>query len=351
MLIGTEVGPPAKPQERLLLSLLPDLATGRLVCNTVGRAQFAAAYAKHSPQFPAVCWFLDLYHLQQSQLALTAKPTNLVLECQPDPPAGEFDLVVWILSRQGSSELVRDMLQTAHEQLAMGAQLVAAVDNPRDHWLHERLQELFHKVTRRPVETGVVYMATKTAPLDKLKNYAAEFSFRDGERLIQLRTQPGVFSHRELDGGARALMKAMSISPRMKVLDLGCGSGAVGLAAALRASDVYVVAIDSNPRAIESTRWAATRNNADHLTATLDCDGASVATGVYDLVLANPPYYSDFRIARLFLNVASRALRAGGQLLLVTKTPAWYAENFPAEYAEVTSRPIGNYTVITARRA
>ena len=67
-----------------------------------------------------------------------------------------------------------------------------------------------------------------------------------------------------------------------------------------------------------------------------------------DLVLANPPYYSHFRIARLFVDIAARALRKAGTLLLVTKTPQWYVEQLPKQFASVASQPVGNYLVITA---
>jgi 23S rRNA (guanine1835-N2)-methyltransferase len=168
--------------------------------------------------------------------------------------------------------------------------------------------------------------------------------------LIYLRTRPGVFSHRELDGGARALIKSMAIAQGMRVLDLGCGSGAVSLSAAVRAGTVEVDAIDSNPRAVEATRWAAERNMAASVRAALDCDGSTIQTAAYGLVVTNPPYYSDFRIPTLFLNIAARALCSGGIVMLVTKSPQWYADHLPMDFAEATLKTVGNYVVLSARR-
>ena len=278
-------------------------------------------------------------------------PANLQLLCEPDLPPGEVDLAALAFSKKGEAELVRDLLQAAHERLALGGRMAAAIDNSGDQWLHEQLRGMFDKVTRRPQHDSVLYLATKTKPLKKHKEFACELSFRDGERLIQLRTRPGVFSHREVDDGARALIKSMEIEPGLRVLDLGCGSGAVGIAAALRAEGVQVQALDSNPRAIEASQWAAQKNGASTLTATLDCDGRTAAPASFDLVLANPPYFSNFRIAALFLTIAHRALAPGGKLLLVTKTPDWYATNLPRllqTTGDVIARPVGKFVVIEA---
>ena len=193
--------PAIRPQERLLLDLIEELPAGRLLCNTAGRAQFAAEYCRRHSHAHAVCWFLDLYQLQQTQLVVQPLPANVRLVCESDPPAESFDIVAWMFSRQGNGELTREMLQSGHERLATGGRFIAAIDNPRDQWLHEQLRGLFDKVTRRPSDEGVIYLATKRAALRKVKNYAAEFDFRDGKRLIHMRTRPGVFSHRELDGG------------------------------------------------------------------------------------------------------------------------------------------------------
>jgi 16S rRNA G1207 methylase RsmC len=340
-----------RPQEQLLVDLLPELPAERVLCNTAGRAQLAAALARSSASASGTCWFLDLFQQQQSDLANQPRQANLHLICAADPPPDEVDLVAWCFSKQGENELVRELLQLGHQRLVIGGQMAVAIDNPTDQWLHEQLRGLFSKVTRRPLKQGVVYLATKTAPLKKIKDYSCEFTFRDGERLIPLRTRPGVFSHRELDSGSRALLKTMQVEPGMRVLDLGCGSGAVGIAAALRAERVQVHAVDSNPRAIEATQWAFERNGVAGLTSAVDCDGSSLPRASFDLVLANPPYFSNFRIAELFLEIAAKALVKHGKLLLVTKTPEWYADNLPTAYDEAFTQPVGNYVVLTARKS
>lgn len=339
---------PARPQEELLLELIPSVAGKRVLCNTAGRGQFAIAAAAEAQHVG--CHFLDLYHLQQCRTVAGEMATNFHLVCEADFPTGPFDLAALSFSKQGDGELVRDLLQQAHERLEIGGRMAVTSDNPEDSFLHDELRKVFAKVTRRPADAGVLYLATKTEPLRKVKNFACEFPFRDGERLIQLRTRPGVFSHRRLDGGARALINEMPIEPGMKILDLGCGSGAVAIAAALRAENVQVTAVDSNPRAVEATLWSATKNGVTNLEANLDCDGSSLAGETFDVVLANAPYFSNFRIAEHFSRTAARALKTGGTALFVTKTPGWYVERLPKWFSHVESRPGKNYTIVAAKK-
>jgi 16S rRNA (guanine1207-N2)-methyltransferase len=332
----------------LLIQALPSLPAGRMLCNTVGRAQLAAAYAVRHPESPVVCWMLDLYVLRESQAVVAPLP-NLHLVCQADPPAAAYDVVLWAVRRHGEGELVREMLQLGHQHLTDDGVLGAAVDHPDDQWLHRQLHELFHKVTRKPHRRGVAYLCRRKRPR-KLKDYAAEFPFRDGPRRIMLRTRPGVFSHREVDGGTRALIKTMQVPPAGRVLDLGCGSGAAGIAAVLRDERVRLDALDSNPRALEAVAWAAQHNGvADRVRTILACDAEGVSPASYDLVLANPPYYSQYRLAELFVQAARKGLRPGGTLLLVTKATAWYRQHLPLWFSELAEHAVGGYTVFQAR--
>src|SRR3954454_13889029 len=136
-----------RPAERLLSEFLPRLAARRVLCNTVGRAQFAIQYAQQHPSAAVTCWLLDLYPAQQIQLAHSL-PANVKLVCAADPPPDEVDLVAWAFTKGGIDELTRDMLQIGHDRLCMGGQFLAAIDNPRDKWLHELLAAVFPKVSR-----------------------------------------------------------------------------------------------------------------------------------------------------------------------------------------------------------
>jgi 16S rRNA G1207 methylase RsmC len=186
---------------------------------------------------------------------------------------------------------------------------------------------VFRKLERRRLPAGTLYVGTKTEPLKKIKNFVCEFAFRDQGHLIRATSRPGVFSHRSIDAGARQLIAEMQIEAGARVLDIGCGAGVMALAAARRAEGVKVHAVDSNARAVECTRRGAELNGLNNVTPELNAEGNYAGAGLYDLALANPPYYAGFRIARHFLTAGREALSAGGKMLVVTKHPHWYAEN------------------------
>jgi 16S rRNA (guanine1207-N2)-methyltransferase len=356
---------PVRPHEQLLIDALPNLTDKResaepsapparnVICTTGGRAQFGETYARQYPDATVTCCFMDLFQKNQSEFQVFdhGPLDNLRLICESDLPDTQADLVAFVFRKGGDAELTRDLMQQGHQRLIEGGRMLASTDNDEDQWLHEQLQELFPKVTRRPFrKQGTLYMATKAGPLKKAKNFDCEFAFRDRGRLIRVQSRPGVFSHRRIDLGARNLINTMQIKPGMKVLDMGCGVGTVSLAAAFAAENVQVMSLDSNPRAIQCTQMSATLNDVANITAILDCEGKSASTGDFDLVLANPPYFSNYAIAELFLDTAYRALKTNGKVHVVTKTANWFLERMPLWFVNIEEAEVGDYRVLTGKK-
>jgi 16S rRNA (guanine1207-N2)-methyltransferase len=337
--------------ERLLIEELPSFAAERILCTTLGRGQFARMAASWSPQSRVVCHCLDAYDAGQVTDECAAGAGQVTVLCSADFPEEPFDLVSIPVDPRGESELTRDLLQSGYDRLADGGRLMAATSNAEDQWLHDELRKLFDKVTRKPQKSGVFYTATKTGPLKKHKQFECEYAFRDQGKLIKAISRPGVFSHRSLDAGARALLNTMTVRDGNRVLDIGCGSGAVAQGAAVRAAGVSVVAVDSHARAVECTLRGAKLNGLENVAAMLNADGEVPSPGSYDLALGNPPYYSDYRIAEIFLQCALRALKPGGKVLIVAKSHEWYDNRMPELFADVQSQIHKQYTVIEGTKA
>lgn len=134
-----------------------------------------------------------------------------------------------------------------------------------------------------------------------------------------LASTAGVFAPDRLDAGAAALIAGMRVAAGMCVLELGCGTGLVTLAARRRGAEV--AAGDVSARAVASTRRTLAANGFPDVPVRLSIGAAAFAGQRFDAVLANPPFHQghgmDFENARLFIAGAREALSAEGKLYLV----------------------------------
>jgi 16S rRNA (guanine1207-N2)-methyltransferase len=146
-------------------------------------------------------------------------------------------------------------------------------------------------------------------------------------RPMRLLQDDRVFAKGRLDPATRMLAEVFEIPPGFVVLDLGCGSGVLGILAALLEPSSRVTLVDSDPLAVEVSRRNAVLNGVSNVVVYLsdvlsdlpDADrGRSPA---FDVVLMNPPFHRgrlhDVSIAERFMTDASRALRPGGHLYVV----------------------------------
>ncbi len=341
---------PPRVEEGRLLEVVRSWCDGqtqpfRAAGISTGRGQAFETIARSRADASVSLWYLDLHPTQlaiahatfparretgsEGENPTQALPENLRILCVADIPDQDLDLCLVPLSSSGEQELARDHLQQHYNALRVGGTLIASVDNPKDRWVHELLKTYERSVRVRPFEDAVVYLVEKTKPLKKLKDFSCQLAFRDCDELIQLVTRPGVFSHRQLDNGARQLLDAVDVYPEARLIDIGCGSGSVALGLAKRDASARVHAVDSNARALWCVAKGMELNGISNLSLELNATGSYRDPGSYDMALANPPYFGNFLIAEKFLIAAHAALRPGGRLVLVTKQPSWYQENMP----------------------
>jgi len=333
----------------------------QILCTSIGRGQIARGLWRQNPTAAVTLVYLDQFQQQQtiadheSEMQTVGSDDRLSIICAADlpdaAPGGDaFDLAVIPCSVRGEAELQRDLLQQAHQRLAIGGWLVSSVDHVKDKWLHEQMKSLGAKVSVVHTETSAVYTVCKTEPLKRIRSFDCEFSFRDAGQTVLAFSRPSVFSHRHLDGGAAALIQAATVAPGEWVIDVGCGAGVVAIAIAKREPSAHVYAVDGNVRAIESTRRGAELNGLTNVTTRLTCEGHCDRPATYDLALCNPPYYSNFRIAALFVDTARRALKPGGRILVVTKHAAWYQENMYPGWRDIVVDQGRQYAIVRAIR-
>lgn len=145
---------------------------------------------------------------------------------------------------------------------------------------------------------------------------------------IELVSFPGCFCHRRVDEGGLALAEVVSRElaaggpAGARLLDMGCGAGTVGLLVASANPGISLVMVDSHSRATEAAALNAKRLGTAAETILSDCGTPARMDGTFDVFAGNPPYYSDYRIADVFLETARRALKPGGLCYTVCKNAA-----------------------------
>ncbi|RLS55013.1 MAG: methyltransferase domain-containing protein [Planctomycetota bacterium] len=260
-----------------------ELEVESALCSSLGRGQLAAHLATLDPQSKVSCYFLDQFLANDTITYHEGKVPNLRIVCDVDLPPEPVEFAALPVSIRGEAELNRDFLQQMHARLVPGGMLLAAVDNREDTWLCHELEKIFRSIARMPKKRGVVYRCVKEGELKRPRDLRCEFAFRDEGRLIHAVSRPGVFSHRSIDLGARAILETMSVHPGEKILDMGCGAGVIALAAAQRAEGVRAVGLDSNARAVQCLIEGAALNNSSNVTAVLNATGDVPDPGTFDL--------------------------------------------------------------------
>jgi 16S rRNA (guanine1207-N2)-methyltransferase len=325
----------------------------RIASVSSGRHQAAESIAKCLSDSEITCWHIDSFQASRTveQFSLDEtdtvipSPANLRVICSADLPDSSNHVAILSLITTGEAELSRDYIQQLYHHLVIGGQLIVSVDNPDDRWVHEQLKGYEKSVKVRQQEDATVYWIEKTTPLKKLKDFSCELAYRDCDDLIRLVTRPGVFSHRQLDNGARQLLDAVDVYPEARLIDIGCGSGSVALGLAKRDPKATIHAVDANARAIDCVHRGMVLNQITNITTEVNATGVYGEPESYDMALANPPYFGDFRIAEKFIAAAQRSLRTGGRVVLVHKQPRWYEENLQRWFVDCEVFPSKRYFI------
>lgn len=348
---------PRGPADRLILSQTDQILPGRALLVMLNGSALAKHLTNARPDVDWTVFAFEHFYLTAAVHALSEQNSDTPVElfCNPDLPEGEYDTIIVSTDARSSSELARDVLQAIRNRLKANGRLLVSVNNPRDHWLQSHLKDTYGRITAIKDPEGMCYIARVSPTPVKQKDFDAEFAFRDGERLIKCASRPGVFSHRRVDAGARALVRSLDLfrderpvfEPN-RIVEMGCGCGSVTTAVALRYPDAQVIAVDSHARAVQSTERTATMNNADNVAVLLTSGGDIPGPGSHDLFLCNPPYYSDYRISELFLDSAEESLRQGGRIHLVTKQIEWHHNRMLERFANADVHEIGEYHVVVS---
>jgi 16S rRNA (guanine1207-N2)-methyltransferase len=201
-------------------------------------------------------------------------------------------------------------------------------------------------------EAGETYFTER--PRSASRRRELRFLYR-GE-ILSFEVDRGVFASSGLDPGTALLIESLDPGSADRILDLGCGWGAVGVAAAKAAPRGRVILTDVNRRAVHLARRNLARNGIANAEVRGGALFGPVRDETFDLVATNPPYRAGRATVLALLEAAPARLASGGRLLLVGKGSqgiqyyqTWLADRWAGGVA-VRARG-GGYRVLEARPA
>ena len=167
---------------------------------------------------------------------------------------------------------------------------------------------------------------------------------------LTLHAHDSMFSPHAADRGTLAMLQCTEIKNGDKVLDLGCGTGIVGIYAAKLVGGENVVMTDCTSVCTEYAKSNAELNGVPEITVCCGDGYQNVAEKDFTLILSNPPYHTDFSVAKAFIEGGYRRLAAGGRMVMVTKRLDWYKNKLTKVFGGVRVKELDGYFVFTAEK-
>lgn len=167
---------------------------------------------------------------------------------------------------------------------------------------------------------------------------------------LVLYTNEEVFSPTAVDKGTRAMLSFVEFKEEDKVLDLGCGCGVVGICAAKQIGADKIVMCDVSENAVLLSGRNAEANGVEAVTIRQSDGLKEISETGFTLILSNPPYHTDFAVAKGFIEDGFKKLSIGGRMVMVTKRLDWYRNKLSSVFGGVTVKEKDGYYVFIAEK-
>lgn len=135
---------------------------------------------------------------------------------------------------------------------------------------------------------------------------------------LEFWTGAGVFSGKKVDKGSELLANECVLKEKWKVLDLGCGYGPIGIAAAKAFPSADVILTDINRRAVKLARMNKKLNRLSNVSV-VQGDIYENVKGKFDTILLNPPQTAGKDICFEMIELAPRFLKKNSLLQVVAR--------------------------------
>lgn len=150
-----------------------------------------------------------------------------------------------------------------------------------------------------------------------IKSNIKTYSTTIKDKTYKFKTDSGVFSKDSLDYGSRLLIETVDVlKDDLKILDLGCGYGPIGISLANENKKSSVYMYDINEKAVN----LATENAKLNSVSNVFIKNLNILEGndvLFDLIVTNPPIRAGKDVVFKFYEDAFLNLKEKGRLYVV----------------------------------
>ena len=303
---------------------------------------------------------------QENVRANGVKNAHIVLDHTLDRYSdGDFNVIALNPPIEDGTEAIFEMIDRARPKLRNGGSfyLVAKVRKGAKSYMR-RISETIGPAKVISKSGGYWLMRAERSPVKaavpidlSVYEHTVETQLRG--RKYTFCTRAGIFSRKEMDDGTRLLIESVEIQPMNSVIDVGCGYGPIGIAAAHLASVGRVVMVDTNARAVECASrnivahhlHHARKNGKPRVEAIVSDRFDAVRGERFDRVVSNPPFHSGVDVLYPLVDEAYAHLRFHGRMYLVLMRYVGIKRHIEKVFGncEVVAHE-GKHTVLTAER-
>ena len=288
----------------------------------VGRSNSLLRKLQSSPDFGNVCVISEF--VSHANKELHAKRRDELAQLRQTDDL--LDVVVFEPRRFTALDLARFQILLGKPLLKQGGRFYLVTHKRVGSSRHEKmLAEIFGVDVRIVGKSRGGYKVLEVIKNSLLVgtewNPRRKVSFEIFDIKFDLESEPSLFSKDDLDLGTRILLENVNLSSFERMLDLGCGWGAIGLVAAVINKNGHVVLTDIDSRAAKVASDNVQRLGLQNRVSVIATDDVRQIDGSFDLILSNPPFHADMvTLVNLFKAASDKLRKKGSTYVVVEKT-------------------------------
>ncbi|MEI0527390.1 methyltransferase [Brachyspira intermedia] len=167
---------------------------------------------------------------------------------------------------------------------------------------------------------------------------------------LKFNSSDKLFSPRNIDIGTLSMIDEVNFENESKILDLGCGYGFVGILAAKIIGEDKVVMCDIDTEAVEMSKHNAILNNVENINIIQSDVLKNIIDKDFSMILSNPPYHTDFSVAKHFIESGFYKLALNGKFIMVTKRLDWYKNKLSSVFGGVKVKEKNGYYIFISEK-